>query len=144
MTASQRGRVHHINGLDQLRTPERGRLFLFSIKLRESGSAQNSLPVLVDACRQPLLNDPDGRSLFENALARSGYSANQQSAYAQLTLEATGELLLEVDEQFPRLTSAAIDPTALAGIEHVEYDLNLTGYEQLALGDEPAIAEALS
>jgi hypothetical protein len=43
-----------------------------------------------------------------------------------------------------RLTSEAVDAAALAGIECVEYDLNLSGYERLALREECAINAALA
>ena len=142
-TASQRGRVHHINGIDQLKAPEDGRLFLFSVKLRETASAHNSLPLLIEACRQPILNDPDALSLFENALARFGYSDSHAAVYASLTLEVTGEMLFEVTESFPKITSETIGTASLAGIEYVEYDLNLTGFEHLAMTAEPAILDAI-
>jgi hypothetical protein len=43
-----------------------------------------------------------------------------------------------------RLTSGAVDAAALAGVECVEYDLNLSGYERPALGDEQTISVALA
>jgi hypothetical protein len=51
--------------------------------------------------------------------------------------------LFEVAEGFPRLTSESLAAAALAGIEHVEYDLNLSAYENLAIGDDQAISAAL-
>ena len=65
-TTSQRGRVHTINGLDQLKPAEGGRLFLFSVRLRETASAHNSLPVLIELCREPINSDPEALSTFEN------------------------------------------------------------------------------
>src|SRR5687768_12514986 len=46
-TVSTRGRIHKVNGIDQLRPPEHGELLFFSLRVREEASAANTLPKLV-------------------------------------------------------------------------------------------------
>ena len=69
-----RGRVHRINGLNQLAPPENGELMFFSLRLREEGGASNTLPALVGTCRSLLEADAEALSGFESALVQVGYS----------------------------------------------------------------------
>src|SRR5664280_1854544 len=68
-TISIRGRIHRINGLEQLVPPERGKLLLFSLHLREEGGATNTLPSIVAACLDSLMPHADASTRFDNALA---------------------------------------------------------------------------
>ncbi len=52
-TTNSRGRIHRINGLDQLEKISGTDLYLFSLSLREEGGAQNTLPGLVRIYHQP-------------------------------------------------------------------------------------------
>lgn len=130
-TTSARGRVHHINGLDQLVPPNGGRLFLFSMHLKEEGGATNTLNSLVSACRTLLAKDPDALDVFEMRLSRSGYSAMHEQEYEKLKLRIIDELLFAVRENFPRLTAEKIMGGLPPGIEHVEYQIDLGGFDHL-------------
>lgn len=130
-TTSRRGRIHHIHGLEQLVPPDKGELFIFSIVLREEGSATNSLPSVVATCRTALETDPDALDRLESLLAQGGYSPAHDDDYARLCLRIVEEGLFRVSNDFPRLTPASIPSGIPVGVERVEYEINLVGYSHL-------------
>lgn len=136
-TTSTRGRIHHINGLDQLAPPEQGELLLFSLQLREEGGARNTLPGLAAACRSLLEADAAALGSFEAALVHAGYSPAHEEEYARLKLRIVDEGLFRVAESFPRLTPASFADGVPAGIERVEYEVNLSGFEHLRVAARP-------
>lgn len=130
-TTSTRGRVHCINGLDQLAPPEKGELRFFSLRLREEGGATNTLPGLVASCRSLLEADAEALSRFESALVQAGYSPAHEEEYAKLKLRIVDEGLYHVQENFPRLTQTSFAGGVPSGVERVEYEINLAGFEHL-------------
>ncbi len=137
-TTSTRGRIHRVNGLDQLEPPEQGELLFFSLQLREEGGATNSLPRLVASCRVQLESEPDALSLFERALVQGGYSPVHDEEYAKLKLRVVAEDLFRVTKDFPSLTPASIAGGIPPGVERVEYEINLSGCGNLIIASNPA------
>jgi hypothetical protein len=136
-TTSTRGRVHRINGLDQLAPPENGALMFFSLRLREEGGASNTLPGLVASCRSLLEADAEALNRFESALAQVGYSPAHEEEYARVKLRIADEGLFRVQENFPRLTQASFASGVPAGVERVEYEINLAGFDHLRIAAKP-------
>lgn len=136
-TQSTRGRIHTIHGLDQLAPPEAGRLFLFSLVVRAELGASHSLPDLVASCRTQITMDATAVRQFEQALAEAGYSAKQEDEYAGLRLRIVDEGLFRVEDDFPRLTAASLANGLPTGLEHVDYVVNLTGFEHLMIASDP-------
>ena len=136
-TTSMRGRVHRINGLNQLAPPENGALLFFSLCLREEGGASNTLPGLVASCRSLLEADAEALSGFESALVQVGYSLAHEEEYAKMKLRILDEGLFRVQENFPRLTKASFASGIPPGIERVEYEINLAGFEHLCAAVKP-------
>jgi hypothetical protein len=132
-TTSTRGRIHRINGLDQLAPPEQGELLFFSLRLREEGGATNALPSVIAACRVVLESDADALSRFESALAQAGYSPAHEEEYAKLRLRVVEEGLFRVEGDFPRLTPASFPSGVPNGVERVEYEVNLSGCGHLMI-----------
>ena|SRR5437667_5674555 len=132
-----RGRVHRINGLSQLAPPENGALMFFSLHLREEGGASNTLPGLVASCRSLLEADAEALSGFESALVQVGYSLAHEEEYAKMKLRILDEGLFRVQENFPRLTKASFASGIPPGIERVEYEINLAGFEHLCAAVKP-------
>jgi len=139
-TTSTRGRIHHIHGLDQLVPPEQGKLFFFSLCLREEGSATNSLPSVIAICRAALESDPDALDRLESLLALAGYSPVHDDEYTKLRLRVAEEGLFCVKDDFPRVTSASFATSVPAGVERVEYEINLAACGHLLIATS---AEAL-
>ncbi len=130
-TTSTRGRIHRINGLDQLLPPEDGKLFFFSLRLREEAGATNTLPSLVDRCRGQMTGDADALTRFEASLTQAGYSLAHEEEYACVHLRIVEESLFVVQADFPRLTTAQFPNGLPAGIERVEYEINLSTFDHL-------------
>ena len=133
-TTSTRGRIHRINGLDQLAPPEHGELLFFSLRLREEAGATNSLPTIIASCRAQSATDAEALSRFESILVQAGYSPLHEEEYAKLKLRVAEEGLFRVEEDFPRLTTASFPSGVPAGIERVEYEVNLSGCGHLMIG----------
>lgn len=124
-TTSVRGHIHRINGLDQLEPPAEGRLYLFSLRLREETTASDSLVTLVEAITDRLTDNPDALDAFETRLMQAGYSPAQTERYATTRFRTVNERLYEVTDEFPRLSSDSFVDDLPDGIERVEYDINL-------------------
>jgi hypothetical protein len=140
-TTARVGRRHRITGVEQLEQPENGRLFLFSVVIHREGGATNSLAVLIDAIRALLQHDPDTANVFDNALARVGYSDAFRAYYSERTYRVVDCILFEVGGSFPRLTKQQlIGALLMPGVSALEYDVELDGFRSLALADNPESA----
>jgi hypothetical protein len=136
-TTSTRGRIHRINGLDQLMPPELGELFFFSLRLREEAGATNTLPSVIAACRAQLGSDPAALSHFEKALAQVGYSPVHDEEYARQCVRVVEEGLFEVRDGFPRVTVRELTLGVPPGVERVEYEINLSGFDHFCIARRP-------
>jgi len=132
-TTSTRGRIHRIHGIEQLQGPEQGELLFFSIRLREEGGASNTLPGLIALCRDTLDADPEALSRFETALAQAGYSPAHDEEYAKIRLRLVEEGLYRVTAGFPRVTIQSFSTGVPAGVEMLEYEINLNTYDHLSI-----------
>lgn len=135
--SSTRGIVHHINGIEQLAPPQNGKLLLFSLQLREESGASNTLPGLVDACRQRIVGDNEALSRYEMALVHAGYMATHEEEYSRLRLRIAAEGLFMVHEDFPRLIPANFPDGVPAGVERVEYEIDLGGFARYRVAERP-------
>lgn len=137
-TTSTRGRIHRINGLEQLVPPADGRLLFFSLRLHEEASAEETLPLMADACRTVLSEDPATLGKFEDLLMRAGYSPAHEDEYSKTHLRIVEEGLFRVEEDFPRLTPASFPGGIPAGLERVEYEINLAVCAHLLIASSAA------
>jgi hypothetical protein len=142
-TTSTRGAIHRINGIEQLSMPENGDLLFFSMRVREEAGATNTLPSLIAACRAALGGDSDALSRFESALALAGHSPAHDEEYGKLRLRFASQELFCVRDTFPRLTPISFVDGLPAGVERVEYEINLAGLQHLRLARAPEEATAL-
>jgi hypothetical protein len=142
-TCSQVGRIHRINGLDQLVPPTGGELYLYSLKLRQTSTATNCLPTIVSYCLSLLKSDIDATTAFETSLLHAGYDSRHADSYKSLTLEVVNELLFPVCGEFPRLVPEFVACPGLGAIERLEYDINLAAYERLAVQTRQSAGELL-
>lgn len=136
-TTSTRGRIHHINGLEQLSPPEQGQLLFFSLRLHEEAGAINTLPSLITAIQRQLESDDDALSRFETALAQVGYSPVHNEEYSKFHLRVVDEGLYAVQEDFPRLTPAQFHEYVPLGVEKVDYEINLNTFDHLCIAKSP-------
>jgi hypothetical protein len=127
-TTSSRGRIFHINGIDQLDPPENGKLFFFGVRLREEGGAETTLPGVIETCLDLLSSDEDLIEKFEDILVRAGYSPLHREEYEKMRFRIIDEFLFEVMEDFPRIGMSSFSEGIPGGIERIEYEINLNNF----------------
>lgn len=142
-TSSTRGRIHKINGIQQLEVPEGGRLLFFSLRLREEAGASNTLPMLVRACRDVVCADPDAEGQFETGLITAGYLETHAEEYGRTHWRAIEELLFDTREGFPKITVHTFAERPPSGVEDLDYTINLGTFDALVLARRPIDATAL-
>lgn len=142
-TTSTRGTIHRIHGIEQLAPPENGDLLFFSLRLRDEAGASNTLPGLVALCMQQLGSNDDAASRFQVAMVKAGYSSVHEEEYAKRRLRVVEQGLFAVAQDFPRLTHAELAAGLPVGVEYVEYDINLAGFEHLRVAKTPTETFAL-
>jgi hypothetical protein len=146
-TRSTRGDVHWIHGLDQLSAPEVGPLYFFSLGVREEAGAVHSLFSVVEACHGLVSSDDESWARFESGLAQSGYVAAHAEEYATPKWRIATERLFLVTGDFPRLTQVQLVGGVPRGLEHVDYQISLSGFERLQVAqksDDPTLIELLA
>jgi len=136
-TASTQGRIHWINGIDQLLPPEKGGLFFFSLRVREEGGAVNTLTDLIETCRKSLKDDAEALANFENTLVLTGYSPLHDDEYGKIRFRVIDELLYVVKDSFPRITTDNFQDGMPSGVEAVQYQINLDGHDALIIARKP-------
>jgi len=136
-TLSVGTRGHRINGIDQLAPPETGDLLLFSLHLREEQGASNTLPSVIAACRELLLQHEEELDQFEAALSQSGYSDVYRDEYENLRIRVVDERLYRVSDDFPRLTPKNFPSGLPIGVSGVQYEISLSGFDQLCIARRP-------
>lgn len=130
--------VHRINGVDQMVPPERGSLLLFSLQVRQEEGAANSLPIVVGMCRSRIAGNAAAALDLEDKLARIGYSSTHDPEYGRLRLRVVSEGLYRVDHDFPRVTPSSFLDGVPNGVERIEYDVTLNGFDHLRVASRPS------
>ena len=136
-TTSTRGPIHRINGLTQLEPPENGSLKLFSLQLREEDGSKNHLPGLVELLRATLAEDSASLNHFETVLASTGYSPLHEVDYGAIKYRIVEELLFEVNDEFPAITTHSFKGAVPVNVESVSYVLNLSSLKGSCLARRP-------
>lgn len=136
-TSSTKGRIHWINGIEQLLPPEKGDLHFFSLAVREEGGGLNTLPNLTAICRKSLKNSPEALSKFENTLVLTGYSPMYDEEYNKICLRVVDEALYTVNDVFPRITADKFQNGVPQGVETVRYQINLESKESMIISRTP-------
>ncbi len=134
--------MHSISSLDQLDSPERGQLFLFSLQVSEDDLAANSLHCLVEGLVTELRNDYQAMADLNGKLARRGYSPADRTAPTR-RLRVLAERLYRVEQGFPRITLGTFQPSGLpSGVVRVGYTIDLAACEEWLVATAPTDAEA--
>jgi hypothetical protein len=84
-----------------------------------------------------LEGDQEASALFDIALEQCGYSPAHEPDYATLLLRVVEEGFFEVRENFPRLRGDSFMNGIPPGIERIEYEINLNGFQHLCVAQRP-------
>lgn len=141
-TSSTRGRIHRINGIEQLMPPESGELFVFSLRLREEAGATNTLTTMITTIRNLLECEVEALNDFEMALVRTGYSPVHDEEYAKVRLRVVDASLFDVASDFPRITENSFEGGFPPGVETLTYEINLNSFSHLIVAKSPEEAKA--
>jgi len=136
-TTNTEGRKHWINGIEQLSPPEKGKLYLFSLKLREEEGAENSLIDMIKSSLDAVSGDVELEDYMESALSVAGYSPAHDDTYSRIKFGVIDEALYEVTGSFPRITRDSFTHGEPEGVEKLVYEINLEGYSDLIVSRKP-------
>lgn len=136
-TTNVQSRTHKIHGVEQLSPPQNGKLFLFSLRLREEQGADQTLPGIITLCKEKLKNNLEALSRFENILDLAGYSSIHENEYSKFKFRIVDEKLYEVTDDFPKIIISSFLDGIPSGIGIIEYTINLDGYDNLCIAKSP-------
>lgn len=116
--------THRISSLDQLEDPERGQLYLFSLRATPDPIGKHSLNTSVDRIRDTLLSVPQLLHAFDERLGLLGYNPTHRPHY-DTPLRVVAEELYRVGDEFPRLTKNTFPDGVPNGVDDIAYTLDL-------------------
>ncbi len=122
-TLSRQGRCFHVNGHQQLETPNEAPLYLAAVKLEKTIQSGESIPdiikdILATGCDQQLLH---------TKLHKIGYDIHYAEIYREILFIVKENRMYVVDDDFPRITSQSFKKGVLPpGIRSLSYQIDLT------------------
>jgi len=127
-----RGRVHIIHGLDQLELSPGKRLWLLSLKYERAGAGSGrTLPEQIAVVRLLLRRASGCLRAFNGHLEHLGYRDGDAYFYATAYQPSGNPVLIEVNDDCPRLTRQMLERSHNRGlssrVDDVEYRLNVEG-----------------
>lgn len=141
-TRSTRGRIHTINGVDQLELPESGELLFFSLRVQREVASTNNLPSIIGLVRAAIVDDPESASAFDNALAKAGCLDVHFEHYLESRFRIVDSHLYEVNAAFPSITRHSFSNGDLPeGVLSLGYEINLDGSGAARLAARPEEAQ---
>lgn len=131
-TTRRRRRVHQINGLTQLLASPGCLLYVLSLQFEAAGpSSGMSLSEAIEKTRALLPAASISRKSFEDKIARAKFRDEDAPHYKQRFKSASLARLIEVNDDFPRITQSAlktvIPSLIFSRIDHVTYEVDLEG-----------------
>lgn len=136
-TTASDGKKHWINGIDQLSEPDGGKLYFFSLKMREEDGANNTLVSQIRSCLDAISDYVDLQEFVERSLALAGYSPAHDDFYDKVRFRVVDEALYEVKDNFPRIIPSSFPGGQPDGIDRLEYLINLEGHSELIVSRQP-------
>ena len=128
---------HSISTLDQLEDPERGQLYLFSLRVSPDPIAAHSLNSSVERIRRTLSAHAELLHEFDERIATLGYSPAHRERY-DAPLRVVTEELYRVDTDFPRLTKDSfVEGEVPTGVDGIGYSLDLVACKPWRVATAP-------
>ena len=137
----EKGRIHTINGLDQLKTPSGKYIALISfLATKSEGALSKSLQNWIEDIEKEFLNNrADLIERFYNLLAGCGYSRIHKEEYRKVKFDIYDGKFFTVNENFPKLTSDHLKQPLDSKVSEIQYTIDLEGlsgevFEKIFLG----------
>ncbi|RTL57424.1 MAG: PD-(D/E)XK motif protein [Sphingobacteriales bacterium] len=123
------GHIHWINGIDQLKLPEKKNLAFISFLLTGPHSNNSiSIQSLIESIvLLHLKNKPTLIENFYKKLISVGYSRFFAEEYKKYGFEIHNSILFHIDENFPKLTSENLKKPLNFRISDIQYKIDLQG-----------------
>lgn len=119
-TLSAAGFPAKIGSLEQLDDSTRQPLFVAGARLRQTESGQN-LPAIIEAMRLAIKGDAEAERLLTERLLAAGYIDSHADRYPR-RFELVGTRVVEVANDFPRLTSGKVPAGIMGAIYEIDFD----------------------
>jgi hypothetical protein len=130
------GRIHTINGLDQLQSfPNKSLGFISSIVTIVNSASAISLPQSIEKVYEVLQSYPNLIVRFNELLAQVGYSPVDDDEYKKFRIEILDVSFFPVDNSFPRLTAELVTTPHIERVSCVRYDISLEGIKGKSLNE---------
>ncbi|MCX2743664.1 PD-(D/E)XK motif protein [Mangrovivirga sp. M17] len=127
----KKGRVHTINGIEQLQPNGNKNLgfvsFSISIDKNKSENSINLLKIIEELKNKYFDLNPDLVVQFNDLLSSYGYSPVYQNEYSKLNFEVNSSHFYIVDDEFPKLTLNMINQNLDTRVSKITYDISLEG-----------------
>jgi len=137
VSESSRAPLHRISSVEQLLAPESGPLLLFSLCVRVEDGGDHTLSSCVASAIKAAGQDGSALDQLEAKLSEAGYRPEHESEYDKLRLRISSEGLYTVVGDFPRIVPATFTAGVPAGVERMEYDINLQTFSHLRVAEFP-------
>jgi len=129
-TTAKKGRFFSINGIEQLKVPSDGELYLCAIKLKKVESGGYSVPELIESIIDKGIN----LSKLLALLTEIGYFIADIKYYKQKRYEIIENRVYEVDEKFPKIIWESFKNNKLPeNIIDIKYIIDLNSEPPLPL-----------
>jgi len=119
-TLSTTGFLAKIGSLEQLEDATRQPLFVAGVRLRQAASGQN-LPEVVESMRIVIKEEAESERLLTERLLAAGY-IDSHADYYHRRFELGGMRVIEVTDDFPRLTSGNVPVGILRAMYEIDLD----------------------
>jgi hypothetical protein len=135
-TRSDGAAEHRISNLDQLEDPERGDLFLFSLRVTADPIANHSLSSSVERIRAALSTTAEDLHRFDDLIGQAGYTPADRDRFSN-PLRVVAEELYTVAEGFPRVRRSSFIDGIPPGVDNIVYTLDLGACQPWLVASRP-------
>jgi hypothetical protein len=88
---------------------------------------------VIETAKQLLSAEAEAVDYLDSALARTGYAPTHEEDYRKVRFRIVDERLYAIEGAFPCLTKGSLKGDPPNQVEHVHYELNLSGVDEFCV-----------
>ncbi len=135
-TTTKKVRTFWINGINQLTPPEKGILYLNTMKLEKVKSGGENIPNIIKSLKKMGINHTKLLSL----LIELGYSINDNKYYKNFRYQIKENRVYVVDDNFPRITVNSFKGNILPkNVIDIVYEIDITSEPPIPISDKQVL-----